>query len=409
MRGLIRRSALAAALAALAAGCAPSPRQVSAYWEEVASSSLVSAPRSTAFTPAVAAAPQGQGWLIGGVVLDPAGERGVAIWTSSGQAGPWTRSSMQAIAGRDGPNETIFDIAGAGARLVAFGYRRSPTEGYPRPSTWVSDQVTGATWREILEDREFFGGPDIVGFGDMAVGPHGYTIAGTWTDPQGHPVMAVWRSGDGSAWSRDSTDPSFEGLPGEIPFASGVADGPGGILLVGTIETPTPADPLRRRGGIWFSGSGGRWTRVPVARAGPSTTFDAVAAVGTGWVIAGTQHVHGRSRPAVWPVDQNLHVGVPANLPQPPGNPVEPTVTAAAGAVVLVAGPQGHRGVIWESRLVAGVPHGWKLVASPPDAPFPLTSVALAAGGSGVMMSLVGSDVSRLWVAEPAGGLAPRA
>jgi hypothetical protein len=317
---------------------------------------------------------------------------------------------MDPVAGRDGPNETIFGIVGDDAHLVAFGYRRSPTEGYPRPSTWLAAPTLGAAWREILENREFFGGPNIVGFGGMAVGAHGYSVSGTWLDARGHPVMAVWQSLDGSGWSRDSTDPSFEGLPGEIPFASGIADRPAGLLLVGTNETPTPADPLRRRGGIWFSPSGDRWSRVaPGPAAIPtrgSSTFDAVAGTGAGWIIAGTEEVQGRSRPAVWLVDDRLQVSVPVLLPEPAGSPVEPSAVIATGTGVLVAGPRGNRAVIWQARLAGGTPRRWTLITSPPDASFPLTSVTMAADTTALMVSLGGSDLSQLWTARPGGGLA---
>ncbi len=408
--GLTLNPLIAAVVALTAAGCSASNHPTAVQWTPIPASGLVPAAASSPFTPAVAAAPLGKGWLLGGVVLGQNGSREVAIWSSSGFSRPWTRAAMNPVQGRDGPNETIFGITGDRAHLVAFGYRRSPTEGYPRPSTWLASPA-GGTWREILEDREFFGGPNIIGFGGLDVGPHGYSVAGTWTDARGHPVVAVWRSADGSTWTRDSTDPSLEGRPGEIPFASAVADSTRGLLLVGMVETPTPGDPLRRRGGIWFSRSGETWTRLTVGGVGlpleGSTSFDAVVATSAGWVIAGSEGVLGRSRPAVWLVDNHLRVTPALALPDPPGGgPMHPSSMAVSGAALIAVGPDGHRGVVWAARLRAGVPHGWKLLTSPPDAAFPLASLSVAASQSGLIVALVGSDRSQLWTARPAAALA---
>src|SRR5262249_8927714 len=153
------------------------------------------------------------------------------------------------VAGRDGPNETIqgFGTRPATGPLTAVGSRPSPTEGYPRPSTWTASSGGPGrpAWRGGRAARGVERRPKVVGVPRMGAGPHGYFVAGTWLAPDGHVVAAVWRSPDGVQWTRNDTDPAFDAGAGTQSYAFSVADGPGGVLLGGATATPRPGDPTR--------------------------------------------------------------------------------------------------------------------------------------------------------------------
>ena len=433
---LVRRARYAGAglaalgLAAGLAACGGSGRPVP-DWHEVPYSALVGTPGDQPQVAAVAAggpatADSATGgpatpWLLGGTVVDTAGNRRVHIWSAPSPAGPWQPADMVAVPGLDGPQETIEYLTArspAGAGPIAFGYRLSPDEGYPRPSAWVAGDAGGRSWSEIHEDREFFGGPDIVSFGGLSEGPHGCYVAGTWTDGRGRPVISTWRTTDGRDWTHDFTEPAFEGAAGEVPFASGVADGPAGVLVAGSVETPTRSDPGRQQGALWLAADGIHWRRLAVqtepgakggaigaSESGPGTTFDAVAAVPGGWLVAGTLTVAGggtaapRAVPAVWAVDaqgvlsrpQRLKVTAAAGSD---GTAVVPTAIDVAGGRVTVAARAGGRALLWSAPLAKrGLPAPHPVAA--PDAEVPqLQTVRVATGPAATVVVMTGADAS---------------
>ena len=368
-------------------------------WHRIPAASLAPGP-DTALVQTAAVTSAGDR-LLGGVVVDLSGTRQVAIWESPRPMGPWARTPMAAVAGRDGPNETIFSIAGGAGEMAAFGYRRSPTEGYPRPSTWISPAGPGLHWREILESREFLGGPDIIGFANLTYGPHGFTLAGTWTDARAGSTLAVWRSPDGVSWTRDSTEPSFDGTADQIPGASGVADSPAGLLLAGTIETPVPTDPGRQEGGLWYSAMGQSWSRLALSAdtepAASSTTFDALAAVPGGWIVVGTERTGSRTRPVAWTVEGSRQVSRPIPLPNPAGGDFRPLAIAVDGKRVLVVGSSGDRSVVWTSAAGWPPSSGWKVVKGPAPTGFTISSASVSPGRSGIVLVLSGSEESDEW------------
>lgn len=384
----------------LAAGCqGPSARHDAVDWQPIPGAEL--AQSSTSPVVETVAAGPGGGWLLGGVVIGPGSSRQVAIWSSGQMSGPWTQNQMDAIPGRDGPNETIFGIAGDAGRLVAFGYRRSPTEGYPRPSTWLAGTGGSHTWQEILEDREFFGGPDIIGFGTLTAGPHGYTIAGTWTDPDGRPTFAVWRSPDGTTWTRNSTAIAVNDSSGLVPLPSGEADSAHGILVAGTVEAPTHANPGRQEGALWYSPDGQEWSRIALRQPDAGSAFGAVTAVSAGWLVAGTE----AGRPVVWLVDQSLHVTTAFRLPGKGLIGAKPVaMTDDDGTVIVVAAAgdgvriwRGHSGSGPGPGSSSGGAAGWTEAAAPPTGSFPVGSASISVGPMGAVLVATGSDVSSEW------------
>ena len=339
----------------LLTGCASSG-DVRADWHVLAPDQLPSPAASLAFPDAVLGASAQQPWLIGGVIVTPQPatneglvvtneQRQVAIWEAATPRGRWDLAGMKAVPGRDGPFETVLYFAKRDGTSVAFGSRASPTEGYPRPSTWTR---TGTGWQEALERRELFGGPNIIGFGGMAAGPHGFYIAGTWSDSHGHAEASVWSSADGSAWARVS-DPSFEGTRGETPIGAGVADNKNGLLLIATIEAPTPQSPGAEHGGAWYSQDGRFWTRLnPTTRT--QSTFGAVVPAGEGWLVAGTVGTGSNRRAAVWTVGGRPNLGKPSLLPGAAAADSKITAAWSSATRLYLAGVAGGRPALWSPR-----------------------------------------------------------
>ncbi|HEX6394428.1 MAG TPA: hypothetical protein VFZ97_13400 [Acidimicrobiales bacterium] len=382
----------------------------------------MSQPGSRPFVDAVQAGGSGLPWLIGGVVATPQQVhpeglvtsdelREVAIWESTSPSGPWKVAPMKPVPGRDGPNETILYFAGTGQSPVAFGSRASPTEGYPRPSAWTSSP---SGWTEDLESRELFGGPNIVGFGGMGEGPHGYFIAGTWSDSRGHAQASVWTSPTGTGWIRVN-DPSFEGHRGETPIGEAIADTRQGVLLAATVEAPTRQDPSAQHIGLWYSPRGRQWARLGARQLGMShSTAGAIISVGGGWLVAGTTTAGGRSRPAVWLVDSSLRVAKATVLPGtlPIGGTLDPVTTittaAAYGSRVVVAGVARGVPVIWTAHLGRrGVPTAWRREHAPSASPPSLQRVSVALGARATVVVLTGKTDSALWYAWSKGSRVP--
>jgi hypothetical protein len=343
----------------------------------------------------VAAPGSGAPWLLGGALPAGNGVNQVAIWSAATPAGPWRADPLSPVPGRDGPNETILAFAhqtGAGP-TTAFGTRLSPTEGYPRPSTWFASpgRATAPSWQEVLADRELFGGPNVVAVSEMSSGPHGYFITGTWIGPDGHVVAAVWRSVDGVRWTRDDTDPAFDAGPGSESYGYDVADGASGLLLAGTTAFPTRQDPTKEVGTLWHSADGDRWTRLAqLPGHGSRVVARAVRPLGAGWVAAGSAG----SRPEVWIVDGHLRARaqtLPAagaatvyDLAVTPGSVLAAGVTPTGAVTVWAAARHGNR---------LG---SWRLVNSPP-AEAGWSGVSLAAAAGQVVVVIFDDHSSEIW------------
>ncbi len=301
---------------------------------------------------------------------------------------------------RDGPYETIRFLLVGRSPAVAFGWRNSPTEGYPRPSVWAAVGPTDDSWTEIAEDREFFGGPNIVSFGGTSSGPDGYFIAGTWTSATGPIVASVWSSPDGLTWSHDFTDAAFAGRPGEVPFAEGIADGPTGVLMVGTADAPTHTEPGATRGVLWFAPAGRNWTRLDVAPSGVAVAsrFDAVAATDGGWIVGGMSDGRDAGRPLVW--------FVPGADREPRPEPLDggiPGASISSVAVdstrVVAGGVVGQRIEIWTAPLHDGIPGRWSVLTAPPvNVPY-LQKIVLSVSPSYIAADVIGRSATEIWTA----------
>lgn len=353
----------------------------------------------------------GSPWLIGGVipaappapgVFRPFTYPTVAIWAAPSPNGPWHLASMRADPERDGPFETITFLATGREPAVAFGWRNSPTEAYPRPSVWDAVDRADDAWQEVIEDREFFGGPDIVGFGGAASGPHGYFIAGTWTSPSGSLVGCVWSSLGGTAWTRDSTDASFAFPAGQVPIVNGIADGPTGILVAGTADTPTAGDPGAEQGVMWYSPDGRRWSRLDAGQVSqliPRSGFGAVAATAGGWIVGGVSRAGGTSRPLAWFVPAGRPAGRPVLLERTGAGPVTVTSVAADSSRAVVAAVSGDHVEMWTAPLHDGIPGEWSAMDPPPSSPASLQKITVSISSTMIAADLVGKAGTQVWTA----------
>jgi hypothetical protein len=346
----------------------------------------------------VAAAPEGHGlWLLGGGVIGSDGVNRVAIWSAVAPAGPWRRNTQEPVPGRDGPNETIqgFGTRPGTGPLTAVGSRPSPTEGYPRPSTWTAPSgppgpPVPPVWREVLAAREVYGGPNVVAIAGMGAGPHGYFIAGTWLAPNGHVVAAVWRSPGGVKWTRNDTDPAFDAGAGTQSYAFAVADGPTGVLLGGTTATPVRGDPTREIPTLWRSADGVRWRRLPALPPGGRGAVHAVRALANGWVAAGQVAEH----PEVWLVGADLHTSG-AVLPGAAGAVVD-DLAVTPGAVLAAGVSAAGTIVVWRATRNGDRLSGWRLV-TPPAAGTGWSGASLAAAGNQLVLVASNDATSRVW------------
>jgi hypothetical protein len=221
----------------------------------------------------------------------------------------------------------------------------------------------------VLADRELFGGPNVVTVGGMSGGPHGFTIAGTWIGPANHPVVAAWRSGDGTHWARDDTDPALAGRPGETPLGYGVADGPAGLLLVGAAEEPAAG---HEDGALWYSTGGSTWVRVgaddPSLTGADQTVVATVQPLGGGWLSGGSRTTGGRTTPTVWAVTTRPAVAVRAtSLPVAAGvRSALVTAVAVTATAALAAGVADGRAALWWAPVHAGGLGAWQALSPPP-------------------------------------------
>lgn len=344
---------------------------------------MVSVQAPTASTP----------WLLGGNTVSPSGVNMVAIWSASGPGGPWRRDGLLPVPGRDGPNETILGFAAG----EALGSRHSPTEGYPRPSAWV--RATTGTWVEVLEPREMFGGPDIVAIGDesdggITAGSHGFHVAGAWIGPGDRVVAAVWAAPEGATWTRDDTNQAFTAGATTQSYGYDIADGPDGLLMVGTVSVPTHAHPTAQVGAIWYSPDGIRWAHTAQLGGAGQTVLASVRAVGDSWVAGGQRTTAGVSTPTVWYVTASR---APSAHTLPGVDSAVVDDLAVTSTEVVAAGhTDDGTAVLWAAPRHGDAIGGWRLLQAPPTGPR-WDSARVAATPSATVLVVFDGSRSEVW------------
>jgi hypothetical protein len=230
--------------------------------------------------------------------------------------------------------------------------------------------------------------------GGLTSGPHGYHIAGTWIGPANRVVASVWSSPDGGAWVRDDADPAFTAGPDTQSYGDDIADNATGLLMVGTTGEPSPADPMRELGSLWYSPDGSRWRRLPSLAGAQQVVVDADrAAPGGGWLAGGERTSGGTERPAVWAVTSGLGVAATA-LPGPPAMVTDLAVTPAEAWAAGVTGEGAP--AVWAAPLRAGRPGRWRSVVAPAAGPG-WEQARLGAAGDHVVLVLFDAGRSEVW------------
>ena len=236
----------------------------------------------------------GKGPTSGGDVPGP------ALWTSSDGRG-WERVTPRVVSA-DGVGDELYanDIAALGDLFVAVG--ETTWDGWGgQPAIWTS--TDGRTWQAVSRFD-----PPLAGLGD---GSEWQGFAGAGAISQvGSALMvagamdrgeAVWRSADGSTWTRVlGGDQATDGVLTDIADA-----GDGTVVAIGYVFRPrsgaSPVSPV-----LWWSRDGSAWSPVadmtPFAdsHAGPDARAqlgDVVRADGS-FVIVGSEV---RSSPAGTP------------------------------------------------------------------------------------------------------------
>lgn len=223
-----------------------------------------------------AVAAGGGGWLAVGSTPASGGEAeggevDAAVWRSPDGL-EWARVGEGTLGGPG--DQRMLDVAVGTLGLVAVGFDGRSA------AVWTS--VDGGSWERVVHDEAVFGGPGDqraeavaavpgVGSGWIAVG----TDAGA-----GDGEAAVWRSADGTSWSR-VLDAGGLGGPGEQRMLD-VAATPSGLVAVG-------AD-----GGsavVWTSPDGGSWARAALGGAGAASGV--ALAPGAGLVAVGSAPADG--------------------------------------------------------------------------------------------------------------------
>jgi hypothetical protein len=137
----------------------------------------------------------------------------------------------------------------------------------------------------------------------VAAGPDGFVAVGSDGFPGGNTQLpgargaAVWRSADGTSWSREPNQASFAGA---VMF--GIARTASGYVAWGEIHDPAGIGPARPP--IWASADGLTWTRASgIAEAGgPGNPIQSILPVGGRLIAVGSRvsDTSGFALPAMW-------------------------------------------------------------------------------------------------------------
>jgi hypothetical protein len=303
--------------------------------------------------------------------------------TAQGQLAAGVPSTLTGVTlpGYSGQQGTVAvgSLAAAGGSSVAVG----SADGHPatwrraHDATWplVSANVLGAVTGRLT---------------GLAHGPAGWLAIGSGTGTgTGEPFEPLAVTSFGAVnWA---SMPALMALAGRDAQFLGVAAGPGGYVVVGTVLSGTQAHPA-----AWWSADLRTW--YPVSGGGLNTgrtaSVTAVAAVGGGFVAVGT---HGTS-PAVWTSSDGQHWSQ-HDIAAPAG---------AAGATLTLLATSGTRVVA--GGYARGRSGPFPVIASSADGGASWTQVVLAtSGGLGTVTALLasGSGFTAAGLAGPAGAQQP--
>ncbi|HEU4671564.1 MAG TPA: hypothetical protein VFS32_01565 [Candidatus Limnocylindrales bacterium] len=255
------------------AGAAAWIRDAAATWRAATGVDLAGPAGATAMTSVAAV---GGSFLAGGYSDDPArGTTAAAAWRSTdGQA--WRRERSAAFDGG-----RIEGVAGGPRGVVAVGTRGDPVRG--PAAAWV--RSANGTWQRATIDDEagVMRAVVAVGTGFVAVG-----------DDPGDRTAAVWRSADGTSWTRLPPDAALRTPSGPIRMLSVAGDGRG------LVATGWRSDAANGSAVAWLSDDGTRWRQTDWLPSFSGGQMAAVAIVGQTLVAAGRTGYPDNNQATIW-------------------------------------------------------------------------------------------------------------
>jgi class 3 adenylate cyclase len=215
-----------------------------------------------------------------------------AIWHSR-DGRSWTRVPDLSMFGGSGRGEARDVIARGGGFLVVGGTNVFDPDGDGDAAVWLSR--TGLEWERILSPD--FARPQGQRMMSVVRTPPGF-LAGGFDTAAGNQDAVLWRSPDGSEWTRVPHDEATLGGPDDqIIFA--LAKGSGYFAALGRDGPEATADAA-----LWLSLNGIDWRRMPhdeTALGGDGAQeFRGVVIDGTDVIGAGASEETGDADGTVW-------------------------------------------------------------------------------------------------------------
>lgn len=212
-------------------------------------------------------------------------DQDVAVWVSpDGLA--WTRVAHdEEVFGGDG-NQASEAVASTDSGFVAVGHDAEifgPAGADYDAAVWRSPD--GTNWSRVPHDEAIFGGDGWQGLRTVLAADFGLVALG-WTEHDGPYDVAVWTSTDGTDWFRAAHDEGELGGPGE-QMVSDIAGGDRGFVAAGRDAADDDVDAA-----IWISTDGAAWTQLhdaafggpgPQEIRGVAVLDDLVVGVGIDW------------------------------------------------------------------------------------------------------------------------------
>jgi hypothetical protein len=242
--------------------------------------------RPGALVRAVAAGGDGAPWTAVGQEGGGSTPVTPAAWISPDGCA-WRRAPVVAVT-PDGERTGFSAVARRGRLVVAQGRSYSQVHGNIRPTLWRS--AAGAPLREVELLRELFGGENGITVDALAAAPDAFLATGAYLGPDKFVAAHVWRSADGTGWTRLPPGRAQSSTTAEQLLPRDLAAGPAGTLIVGTAFAIGGERGFD--GAAWHAPAGARqWRRADLAGSGLVGDGDqrllTGAPLGPGWVAVG--------------------------------------------------------------------------------------------------------------------------
>jgi hypothetical protein len=295
---------------------------------------------------------------------------------------PWTRVAEQDSLGGEGDQE-MYDVTGSDDGWVAVG--AETRDGTTRPAAWTSED--GTQWNRVSDDAIPSPG---AGFSRMlAVAPWESGVLAVGTAPENESGIgqdaAVWRSDDGTTWTRVSAGSESLGGPYEQRVRN-LTVWPSGLVAVGFEVVDSD-----QNGAIWTSSNGVDWERV----ADPDGVFGgegtqrihAVVPGGPGLVAIGESGPRDDLDLAIWVSANGVdweRVEDSGGVLGGPGHQVAYSASSNADGMLIAGGFEGfegdYDGAVWTSSDGVTWSHVGRIAFEIPDDQV-IHSVAQVGGG----------------------------